>query len=145
MSTNMRTRWTLLLCVCINQNTNGLFLSCFPSTIKHRNFYFRVFSPTSSLGLKCLCLLQRGSFIGFLSCFPSTIGVATFILENKNYSTADARPLPHTAYDSTIIIETLQVNYFLDSKEWYFTVDFMITSVITSLSLTYSTHYYLFD
>ena len=26
MSTNMRTRWTLLLCVCINQNTNGTFI-----------------------------------------------------------------------------------------------------------------------
>jgi hypothetical protein len=26
MSTNVRTRWTLLLCVCINQNTNGTFI-----------------------------------------------------------------------------------------------------------------------
>ena len=40
--------------------------------------------------------------IGFYKLFPSTNGVATFILENKNYSTADARHLPHTAYDSTI-------------------------------------------
>ena len=32
MSTNAGTRWTLPLCACINQNTNGLFLSCFPST-----------------------------------------------------------------------------------------------------------------
>lgn len=46
-----------------------VILSCFPSTIKHRNFYFRVFSPTSSLGLKCLCLLQRGSFIGLFELF----------------------------------------------------------------------------
>ena len=26
MSTNMRTRWTLLLCACINQSTNGTFI-----------------------------------------------------------------------------------------------------------------------
>ena len=64
-----------------------------------------------------VCLYQPKHQRVILSCFPSTIGVATFILENKSYSTADARPLPHTAYDSTIIIETLQVNYFLDSKE----------------------------
>jgi len=45
----------------------------------------------------------------FIVVVCPTIGVATFILENNSYSTADARPLPHTAYDSTIVkIEILQ-------------------------------------
>lgn len=63
-----------------------------------------------------VCLYQPKHQRNFYSCI-STVGVATFILENKSYSTADARPLPHTEYYSTIIIEILQVNYFLDSKE----------------------------
>ena len=54
-------------------NFQRVYLSCFPSTIKHRNFYFRVFTSTSSLGLKCLSLLQRGSLIGFYSYFPLTV------------------------------------------------------------------------
>ena len=47
--------------------------------------------------------------IGFYKLFPSTNDVATFILENENHSTADARPLPHIAYVNTITkIEILQ-------------------------------------
>ena len=39
MSTNMRTRWTLLLCVCINQNTNGTFIVVSQLTADCGRFY----------------------------------------------------------------------------------------------------------
>ena len=100
MSTNARTRWTLPLCACINQNTNGTFIVV--SQLLVGDFWCLMSSNTHSSRLLPLCTLEINN------------------------------------------AETLQVNYFLDSKEWYFTFDSMVTSVTNSLSLTYSTHYYLF-